>query len=83
MKLDDAEIWLRQVVKGGLADPETVKAIKVVLEELQSLHEEIEELHDTIETLNEDIDYWKYKDCEDDTDWTHWEDEEEEDECKN
>ena len=42
MKLDDAEIWLRQVVKGGLADPETVKAIKVVLEELQSLHEEQE-----------------------------------------
>ena len=83
MKLDDAEIWLRQVAKCGLADPETVKAIKVVLEELQSLHEEIEELHDTIETLNEDIDYWKYKDCDDDTDWTHWEDDEEKDECEN
>lgn len=42
MRLDDAEIWLRQVVKGGLADPETVKAIKVVLEELQSLYQEKE-----------------------------------------
>ena len=42
MKLEDAEIWLRQVVKGGLADPETVEAIKVVIEELQSLQEEKE-----------------------------------------
>lgn len=32
--LDNAEIWLRQVVKGGLADKETIKAIEIVLNEL-------------------------------------------------
>lgn len=34
MELSNAEIWLRQVVKGELADKETIKAIKIVLEEL-------------------------------------------------
>lgn len=35
MELMDAEIWLAQVVKGGLADKETIKAIKTVLAELE------------------------------------------------
>lgn len=31
MSVDEAEIWLKQVVKGGLADKETIKAIEVML----------------------------------------------------
>lgn len=31
MSIDEAEIWLNQVVKGGLADKETIKAIEVML----------------------------------------------------
>lgn len=34
MSIDEAEIWLGQVVKGGLADKETIKAINVVLDGL-------------------------------------------------
>ena len=32
MSIDEAEIWLKQVVKGGLADKETITAINVVLD---------------------------------------------------
>ena len=31
MSIEEAEIWLKQVVKGGLADKETIKAIEVML----------------------------------------------------
>lgn len=31
MSLEEAEIWLNQVVKGELADKETIKAIEIVL----------------------------------------------------
>ena len=36
MSIDVAEIWLKQVVKGGLADKETIKAINVVLDGLDT-----------------------------------------------
>lgn len=38
--LDNAEIWLRQVVKGELADKETVEAIEIVLKVLDRLRTE-------------------------------------------
>ena len=42
MDVDEAEIWLKQVVKGCLADPTTRKAIQVILEELDRYEEEEE-----------------------------------------
>jgi len=42
--LDNAEIWLRQVVKGELADKETIKAIKVVLDKLERLKQNVKDV---------------------------------------
>lgn len=65
MSIDEAEIWLKQVVKGGLADKETIKAIEVMLRSYNAIltnHNALEEdlysancIIDDLATVTRDI----------------------------
>ena len=64
MSVDEAEIWLKQVVKGGLADKETIKAIEVmlrsynaILTNYNALEKELDKLQKANETLNSFIEW--------------------------
>ena len=43
MELEDAKIWLRQVVKGELCDKETIKAVTCALNVIDEYERELNE----------------------------------------
>lgn len=55
MSIDEAEIWLRQVVKGGLADKETIKAIEVMLRSYNAILTNYNALEEDMDKLQEEM----------------------------
>lgn len=55
MSIEEAEIWLKQVVKGELADKETIKAIEVMLRSYNAILTNYNALEEDMDKMQEEM----------------------------